>query len=224
MPNESSGKDLQIMCWSLLRQVAPSWRNLRHKVSTVRQTVSPKVLFIFFLLATFGQIVRKFSRETTRRISMKTSHVCSWVVCRLQWKIFLTSRMTLTFQGHHYIKSHFGPYLGSYWANCHQILTLGSLGRSLSINQKISWAVWTWDVRKRVTLATIMQKDVFDHNFWTKALGMTILASRYMFLRSRNVMVPFVLTYDLDLSRSWPLQNHIMGHISVINGQNVAKF
>ena len=37
-------------------------------------------------------------------------------------------------------------------------------------------------------------------------------------------MVPFVLTYDLDLSRSWPLQNHIMGHISVINGQNVAKF
>ena len=44
MPNESSGKDLQIMCWSLLRQVAPSWRNLRHDVSTVRQTVSPKVL------------------------------------------------------------------------------------------------------------------------------------------------------------------------------------
>ena len=44
MPNESTGKDLQIMCWSLLHQVAPSWRNLRHKVSAVRQTVSPKVL------------------------------------------------------------------------------------------------------------------------------------------------------------------------------------
>ena len=42
-----------------------------------------------------------------------------------------------------------------------------------------------------------MQKDVFDHNFRTKALGMMILASRYMFLRSRNPMVPFVLTYDL---------------------------
>ena len=32
MPNEGSGKDLQIMCWSLLRQISPSWRNLRHKV------------------------------------------------------------------------------------------------------------------------------------------------------------------------------------------------
>ena len=53
---------------------------------------------------------------------------------------------------------------------------------------------------------------------------MTILAPRYMFSRSRNLMVPFVLTYDLDLSRSWPLQNHVLGHISVINGQNVAKF
>ena len=34
MPNESSGKDLQITCWSLLRQISPSWRNLRHKMST----------------------------------------------------------------------------------------------------------------------------------------------------------------------------------------------
>ena len=30
---------------------------------------------------------------------------------------------------------------------------------------------------------------------------MTILESRSMFLRSKNPMVPFVLTYDLDLSR-----------------------
>ena len=43
MPNESSGKDLQTMYWSLLRQIAPSWRNLRHKVST-----SVK-LFLFIL-------------------------------------------------------------------------------------------------------------------------------------------------------------------------------
>ena len=28
---------------------------------------------------------------------------------------------------------------------------------------------------------------------------LTIVAPRYMFLRSRNLMVPFVLTYDLDL-------------------------
>ena len=44
MPNESSGKDLQITCWSLLRQISPSWRNLRHKMST-----SVK-LFLFILL------------------------------------------------------------------------------------------------------------------------------------------------------------------------------
>ena len=31
-PNEGSGKDVQIMYWSLLRQISPSWRNLRHKV------------------------------------------------------------------------------------------------------------------------------------------------------------------------------------------------
>ena len=43
MPNESSGKDLQIMHWSLLRQITPSLRNLRHKLST-----SVK-LFLFIL-------------------------------------------------------------------------------------------------------------------------------------------------------------------------------
>ena len=43
MPNESSGKYLQIMYWSLLRQITPSWRNLHHKVST-----SVK-LFLFIL-------------------------------------------------------------------------------------------------------------------------------------------------------------------------------
>ena len=37
-------------------------------------------------------------------------------------------------------------------------------------------------------------------------------------------MVPFIVTYDLDLSRSWPLQNNILGHLSVTNGENVAKF
>ena len=61
------------------------------------------------------------------------------------------------------------------------------------------------NVRERVTLATIMQKDVFDYNFWTKALRMKILVSKSMFLRSRKLMVPFIFTYDLDLSRSWPL-------------------
>ena len=47
---------------------------------------------------------------------------------------------------------------------------------------------------------------------------MTILVSRSVFLRSRNPMVPFVLTYDLDLSRSLPLQNHIFVYIAIPNG------
>ena len=58
------------------------------------------------------------------------------------------------------------------------------------------------DVRERVLLATIMQKDVFYHNFSTNALRMTILTSRSMFWRARNPMVPFILTCDLDFSRS----------------------
>ena len=61
------------------------------------------------------------------------------------------------------------------------------------------------DVRKCVTLSTVMQKDIFEHNFLTKALKMTTLVSRSMFLRSRNLMVPFIWTYDLDLSRLWSL-------------------
>ena len=36
-------------------------------------------------------------------------------------------------------------------------------------------------------------------------------------------MVLFVLTDDLELSRSLSLGNHNLGHISVINGQNVAN-
>ena len=80
------------------------------------------------------------------------------------------------------------------------------------------------DMHERVTLATIMQKDVFDHNFWTKALMTMILASRSMFFRSVNLMVSFLLTYDLDLLRSWPLQNHILDHISGTIGQNLTNY
>ena len=72
-PNESSRKDLQIMCWSLLCQISPSWCNLRHKVSTSVKLflLTYSSFFFFFLLATFVQIVRKFSRETASRISVK---------------------------------------------------------------------------------------------------------------------------------------------------------
>ena len=43
-----------------------------------------------------------------------------------------------------------------------------------------------YDVREHVTLATIMQKDVFDHNFRTEELRMTILASRYMIFKVKE--------------------------------------
>ena len=91
-------------------------------------------------------------------------------------------------------------------------LPLGPFNKSKSILSGLN----TWRTR---TFATIRQKDVFDHNFPNKALRMMILASRYTLSRSRNLMVPFVLTYDLDLVRSWSLRNHVLGHISVINEQ-----
>ena len=48
------------------------------------------------------------------------------------------------------------------------------------------------NIHERVTLATIMEKDVFDHNFLTKALMTMILASKSMFFTSRNPIVPFL--------------------------------
>ena len=55
------------------------------------------------------------------------------------------------------------------------------------------------DIHESATLATIMQKDVFDYtcNFRTKALMTMILASRSMFFKSRNPTVPFVLSMTL---------------------------
>ena len=49
------------------------------------------------------------------------------------------------------------------------------MGWGLSINEKnILGGFETCDVHERITLATIMQKDVFDNNVWTKALGTKI--------------------------------------------------
>ena len=73
------------------------------------------------------------------------------------------------------------------------------------------------DVRERVMLATFLQKDVFDHNFWTKTLRMTILVSRSV-SQVKESDGAIYCAYDLDLVRSWPLQNHISGYISVSNG------
>ena len=62
------------------------------------------------------------------------------------------------------------------------------------------------------------------YNFWAKALRMTILVFRAMLSMSRTSIVPFILTYDLDISRSWLSQNHCLERISVTYGQNFAKF
>ena len=58
------------------------------------------------------------------------------------------------------------------------------------------------DVHDCVILATILKKDAFDLKFQAKALSMTMLASRYMFLRSKELMVPFV----------WPMILTFQGH------------
>ena len=138
MPNESSRKDLQIMCGLLLRQISLSWCNLLDKVSTSAKLFLLKFFFFFLSRGHFwANCVQVFQRNCRLDLN-ETSHVCSWVVCGLQCKILLTSRMTFTFQGHNYVKSHFGPYLSSCWTNRHQILTLGSFGWGLSINQKTS--------------------------------------------------------------------------------------
>ena len=135
MPNESSGKDLQIMYWSLLLQIAPSWRNLRHKVST-----SVK-LFLFILSSSPGHFLVNdlFTVSKQLAIRFQRNFTCTLMgSVRIAVQNLLTSRLTLTFQGHNYITSHFDPYLGFCWTNCCQILTQGSLGWGLPINKKTS--------------------------------------------------------------------------------------
>ena len=39
-----------------------------------------------------------------------------------------------------------------------------------------------WNVRDHVMFSTVFQKYVFDHNFWTKALRMTILVSMLIYV------------------------------------------
>ena len=81
MPNEGSGKDLQIMCWSLLRQISPSWRNLHHKVWTsVKLFLFILLLsFFLFLLATF----RLPYLSNWQYDFNETWHIYSWVVLRI---------------------------------------------------------------------------------------------------------------------------------------------
>ena len=67
--------------------------------------------FCFFLLSTFGKIVRKFSRETADGISMKLHmYAHGWIAGNF-CKILSTFTNDLDFQGHDPVNSHFGSYL-----------------------------------------------------------------------------------------------------------------
>ena len=111
MPNESSGKDLQIMYWSLLREIAPSWRNLRHKVLTV------SFYSFFLLLSSPGHDLFTVSKQLAIRFQRNFTYILMGSV-RIAVQNLLTSWLILIFQGHNYKKSHFGPYLGFCWTNC----------------------------------------------------------------------------------------------------------
>ena len=69
MPNESSGKDLQIMYRSLLREIAPSWRNLRHKVLTV------SFYSFFLLLSSPGHDLFTVSKQLAIRFQQNFTYI-----------------------------------------------------------------------------------------------------------------------------------------------------
>ena len=140
MPNESSGKDLQIMYGHFYVRL------LLHGVICVTKCQRPSNCFFlfFFLFSSPGHfsVNDLFTVSKQLAIRFQRNFTCilmgSVRIADLQCKILSTSRLTFTFQGHNYIKSQFGPYLGFCWTNCCQLLTQGSLGRGLSIDQKTS--------------------------------------------------------------------------------------
>ena len=169
------------MCWSLLRPISPSWCDLRYKVSTA---VKLFFLILYFLSSFFlspGHFLGKLCASFPEKLPVGsqlnfTCMLMGSVRIAMQNIIDLTDDLDLTRS--QLCKITFWAISRFCWTNRHQILTLDSLYQGLSINQKISWTVWTCDVRECVTFATIKQKDVFDHNVPTNALRMTILAPR----------------------------------------------
>ena len=72
MLNESSWKDLQIICWSLLCQIAPSWRDLSHKVSTsIKVFRLYSFFFLSFFLPFFSQRLCYCTGKSVNKVSMK---------------------------------------------------------------------------------------------------------------------------------------------------------
>ena len=136
MPNESSGKDLQIMYWSLYV------RSLLHGVICVTMCQRPSnCFFLFFFLFSPGHFSVNDLFTVSKQLAIRFQRNFTCILMgsvRIAVQNFIDSRLTLTFQGHNCKTSHFGPYLGFCWTNCCQILTQGSLDRGLSIDQTIS--------------------------------------------------------------------------------------
>ena len=100
------------------------------------------------------------------------------------------------------------------------MLTQGSLSKNVKSVKNI---VNSLDVR-RTWMCYIGHHYAFDHNFWTKARNKDDDFGVYMYVFKvweSDGAICFI--YDIDLSRSWPLRNHILGHISITNGQIMAK-
>ena len=122
------------------------------------------------------------------------------------WWSHLFLPMTLTFQGHDLCEITFLPYFSYYWAKCCQILTQDSFGQDLFNKSKSSLSclsVWHTEI---CYVGHHYAKDVFGHTFELQNFRWRFCCQDLCFFRSRNPLVPFLLKYDLALSRSWPLQ------------------
>ena len=122
MPNERSGKDLQIMCGHCYV------RSLLHGVNCITKYQRPSNCFscgfcFFLLLSTFGKNVRKFLQRNCWWDLSETSHVCSWVDCGK----FLQNVVDL----------HKWPWLSSSWPCKFTFWVISQLLRQLPANVNI---------------------------------------------------------------------------------------
>ena len=192
----------------------------------VSQSVNIHQTFFLFFLSSPGHFSVNDLFTVSKQLAIRFQRNFTCILMgsvRIAVQFSLTSRLTLTFQGHNYIKSHFGPYLGFCWTNCCQMLIQDSLGPGLSIDQKTSWVGWTWDVRKRVTLVALYKKTSLTITFKVRHLGWWFWHLDICFQGQGiwwcHFFWPMTLTFQGD-----DLWEITFWAISVINEQNVAKF
>ena len=209
-PNGSSGKDLQIIAWSLLHQVADSLRNLCHKVSTS--------IKLFLLnqpsLLSPGHLLVNNCCTITEKLTLH-NYVYLLVSGKDQIENLLTFTDRLDLIRSQPCKITFGAYHGSCWTNCYQILTQGSLGGGLATPHK------KLELFERETYTDMLHCQPFCKNmsltitFELKHLQWLDLCFESQGIRWCHLFRPMTF-YDLDFSRLWPFWTHILGHISVI--------